>query len=132
MGGALACQAAARLHRQESRRRAERRHARSNFHTTQIGGAQFTNFRTTPSKSRLNFLSLLRGNDQDYALNDAAFDYLDRRRVDPALVAKIRSHEPRRFCNQVPFLEYLANKGIDIFPHSRPSRRSDVYEIPVA
>ncbi|KRD56754.1 transposase [Ensifer sp. Root278] len=91
------------------------RHARSNFHTTQIGGAQFTNFRTTPSKSRLNFLSLLRGSYQDYVLNDAAFDYLDRRRVDPALVAKIRSHEPRRFCNQVPFLEYLASKGIDIF-----------------
>jgi len=41
------------------------RHARANFHTTQIGGAQFTNFRTTPSKSRLNFLSLLRGNYQE-------------------------------------------------------------------
>lgn len=37
------------------------------------------------------------------------------RRADAALVAKIRSHEPQRFCNQVPFLEYLASKGIDIF-----------------
>ncbi|RDL46784.1 hypothetical protein BLJAPNOD_06443 [Ensifer sp. M14] len=91
------------------------RHQRGNFHTTQIGGAHFTAFRTTASKSRLNFLSLLRGNYQDYVLNDAALDYLDGRRADPALVAKIRSHEPRRFCNQVPFLEYLADKGIDIF-----------------
>nr|WP_240545240.1 transposase [Sinorhizobium fredii] len=91
------------------------RHARDSFHTTQIGAEHFTAFRTTASKSRLNFLSLLRGSYQDYVLNDAAFDYLDGRRADPALVAKIRSHEPRRFCDQVPFLEYLAGKGIDIF-----------------
>ena len=43
------------------------------------------------------------------------FGYLDGRHADPALVAKIRGHESRRFCNQVPFLEYLASKGIDIF-----------------
>ncbi|NEI10376.1 hypothetical protein GUK34_37010, partial [Rhizobium leguminosarum] len=42
----------------------------------QIGGADFTVFRTTKSKSRLNFLSLLRGGYQDYVLGDAAFDYL--------------------------------------------------------
>ncbi|PSS64458.1 hypothetical protein C6558_13215 [Ensifer sp. NM-2] len=48
-------------------------------------------------------------------MNDAAFNYLDNRRADPALAAKLHSHEPRRFCNQVPFLEYLAGKGIDIF-----------------
>ncbi|AHK47330.1 conserved hypothetical 36.1 kDa protein (plasmid) [Ensifer adhaerens OV14] len=91
------------------------RHQRDNCHTTQIGAEHFTVFRTTASKSRLNFLSLLRGSYQDYVLNDAAFDYLDNRRADPALAAKLRSHEPRRFCNQVPFLEYLAGKGIDIF-----------------
>ncbi|MGO8381368.1 transposase, partial [Rhizobium ruizarguesonis] len=49
------------------------RHANRNFHTTQIGGEHFTAFRTTASKSRLNFLALLRGNYQDYVLNDAAF-----------------------------------------------------------
>jgi hypothetical protein len=42
------------------------RHAHGNFYTTQIGGEHFTVFRTTKSKSRLNFLSLLRGNYQDY------------------------------------------------------------------
>ena len=48
------------------------RHANRNFHTTHIGGEHFTVFRTAPSKSRLNFLALLRGNYQDYVLNDAA------------------------------------------------------------
>ncbi|MBZ9603348.1 IS66 family transposase [Phyllobacterium chamaecytisi] len=91
------------------------RHAHDNFYTTQIGGQHFTVFRTTKSKSRLNFLSLLRGNYQDYVLNDAAFDYLEDRRGDPSLIARLRTVEPQRFCNQVPFLEHLAHKGIDIF-----------------
>jgi hypothetical protein len=91
------------------------RHAHDNFYTTQIGGEHFTVFRTTASKSRLNFLSLLRGNYQDYVLGDAAFDYLEGRRADPALVARLRTHEPLRFCNQVPFLEHLARNGINIF-----------------
>ncbi|MGV1768000.1 IS66 family transposase [Rhizobium rhizogenes] len=91
------------------------RHAHDNFYTTQIGGKHFTVFRTTKSKSRLNFLSLLRGNYQDYVLNDAAFDYLEERRADPALAAELRGVAPRHFCNQVPYMEYLARRGVDIF-----------------
>ncbi|WP_425337535.1 IS66 family transposase [Rhizobium favelukesii] len=91
------------------------RHAHGNFYTTQIGSDHFTVFRTTKSKSRLNFLSLLRGNYRDYVLNDAAFEYLEERRGDPGLFARLRTFEPQGFCNQVPFLEYLAGKGIDIF-----------------
>ena len=91
------------------------RHAHDNFYTTQIGGEHFTAFRTTKSKSRLNFLSLLRGNYQDYVLNDAALAYLEQRKVDPALLARLRMREPGQFASQVPFLEYLAGKGIDIF-----------------
>jgi hypothetical protein len=92
------------------------RHFHNPCYATQIGGPNFTVFRTTPSKSRLNFLSLLRGNYQDYVLNDAAFDYLDQRYgTDPAIVAGLRTRTPQHFCNEVPFLHYLANKGIDIF-----------------
>ncbi|TWB12171.1 transposase IS66 family protein [Rhizobium sp. ERR 1071] len=91
------------------------RHAHSNFYTTQIGGEHFTVFRTTKSKSRLNFLSLLRGNYRDYVLSDAAFDYLEGRRADPDLAARLHSFEPQRFCNEVPFLEHLASKGVEIF-----------------
>ena len=81
------------------------RHAHANFYTTQIDGEHFTVFRTTKSKSRLYFLSLLRGNYQDYVLNDAAFGYLEDRRVDPALAAELRGVAPRHFCNQVPYME---------------------------
>nr|WP_245294917.1 hypothetical protein [Pararhizobium antarcticum] len=91
------------------------RHANRNFHTTRIGGEHFTAFRTALSKSRLNFLTLLRGNYQDYVLNDAAFAFLQDRQVDPTLLAWLKRSEPRRFANQVPFLAYLAENGIDIF-----------------
>ncbi|MFK4772286.1 hypothetical protein [Rhizobium sp. ZW T2_16] len=50
-----------------------------NFYTTHIGGEHFCAFRTAPSKSRLNFLALLRGNYQDYVLNDAAFTFPEDR-----------------------------------------------------
>ena len=91
------------------------RHAHRNFYTTHIGGEHFTAFRTTSSKSRLNFLALLRGNYQDYVLNDAAFAFLEDRQVDPVLLAPLKRQEPQRFANQVPFLQHLAEHGIDIF-----------------
>ncbi len=79
------------------------RHANRNFHTTQIGGEHFTAFRTAPSKSRLNFLALLRGNYQDYVLNDAAFTFLEDRQVDPALLARLNTRQPRRFAIRFRF-----------------------------
>lgn len=91
------------------------RHSHKNSYTTHIGGPNFTVFRTTKSKSRLNFLSLLRGSYQDYVLNDAAFDYLEKRGFDPAIIARLRGLKPQHFSNQVPFMAHLAGKGIDIF-----------------
>ena len=105
------------------------RHANRDFYTTHIGGQHFTSFRTAPSKSRLNFLALLRGSYQDYVLNEAAFTFLEDRQVDPALLARLNTREPRQFANQVPFLEYLAEQGIDIFDRDmlRPFAEAGVW-----
>ena len=54
------------------------RHARRPGVTTQIGGERFCVFRTSRSKSRLNFLSLLRAGCEDYVVNEATLDYLRR------------------------------------------------------
>lgn len=91
------------------------RHAHSNGYTTQIGGEHFTAFRTTSTKSRLNFLSLLRGSYQDYVLNDAAFAHLERCKADPALVARLETREPQVFPNQLQLLKHLVGRKIDIF-----------------
>jgi hypothetical protein len=49
------------------------RHAGKNGFCTQIGNDWFTWFGTRSSKSRLNFLDLLRAGHTDYVLNDAAY-----------------------------------------------------------
>jgi hypothetical protein len=50
------------------------RHKAKNGFCTQIGNDWFTWFGTTSSKSRLNFLDLLRAGHTDYVLNDAAYN----------------------------------------------------------
>ena len=52
------------------------RHRNANAVCTQIGNDKFAWFGTTPSKSRLNFLDLLRAGHTDYVINDAALDYM--------------------------------------------------------
>ena len=52
------------------------RHRARNGVTTQIGDDRFAFFATTGSKSRQNFLEILRAGHQDYVLNAAAFAYM--------------------------------------------------------
>src|SRR5918993_4536183 len=68
------------------------RHNRPPPVTTQIGGERFTVFRTSRSKSRLNFLSLLRAGGEDYVVNDAALDYLRAQPVEGAVIARLAAH----------------------------------------
>ncbi|WP_245444374.1 hypothetical protein [Microvirga sp. KLBC 81] len=58
------------------------RHARRPGVTTQIGGERFCVFRTSRSKSRLNFLTLLRAGREDYVVNEATLDYLRRQPIE--------------------------------------------------
>lgn len=91
------------------------RHARRECVTTQIGGERFTVFRTGWSKSRLNFLSLLRAGHADYVINDAAIGYMRTRRIDPALIAKLDAGPQKVFPSQAAWLDHLASCSIDIF-----------------
>jgi hypothetical protein len=52
------------------------RHRGANAVCTQIGNDNFAWFGTTGSKSRLNFLELLRAGHTDYVVNDAVLDYM--------------------------------------------------------
>ena len=91
------------------------RHARREGVTTQIGSDRFAVFRTGRSKSRLNFLSLLRAGHEDYVINAAALDYMHSRGVDPALIEKLRGYPQTVFASQTDFLQHLAECSIDIF-----------------
>jgi hypothetical protein len=76
------------------------RHKAKNGYCTQIGNEHFTWFGTRPSKSRLNFLDLLRAGHTDFVLNDAAFDYMRTRALPAMLIASLAAQPERDFADQ--------------------------------
>ncbi|MFB3084086.1 MAG: transposase [Gammaproteobacteria bacterium] len=52
------------------------RHRGKNGYCTHIGNERFAYFKSTASKSRINFLALLRGPHTDYRINEPAMRYL--------------------------------------------------------
>ncbi len=91
------------------------RHARRPGVTTQIGGERFCVFRTSRSKSRLNFLSLLRAGREDYVVNEAALDYLRAQPVEGAVIARLAAHPGQVFHSQMEWWHHLARCSINIF-----------------
>src|SRR5215472_14238496 len=67
--------------------------ARHRGHTgacTQIGNELFASFASTESKSRLNFLEILRGPYTDYVINETAVAYWQRQGLPQAMVDRLR------------------------------------------
>jgi hypothetical protein len=91
------------------------RHARRPGVTTQIGGERFTVFRTSRSKSRLNFLSLLRAGRDEYVVNEAALDYLRRQPVEAAVIARLTKLQGQVFSSQREWWQHLLRCSINIF-----------------
>ncbi len=65
------------------------RHAGRNGFCTQIGNGDFTWFGTRASKSRLNFLDLLRAGHTDYVVNDAAVDSMRSRSLAGPVISRL-------------------------------------------
>ena len=99
------------------------RHRDRNGICTRIGNDRFTWFATTFSKSRLNFLDLLRAGSADYVINPAALDYMRARQLPGPLIARLASHERRRFANQQAWTAHLEELAITPRPsHPDPLR----------
>ncbi len=88
------------------------RHKARNGVTTQIGNDHFTWFATTFSKSRLNFLSLLRAGHGDYVIDAAALAYMRGRHLCGPVVALLAEHESRRFADEAAWTAHLEELGI--------------------
>ena len=96
------------------------RHRGANAVCTQIGNDDFTWFGTTGSKSRMNFLSLLRAGHTDYMINDAALDYMRDHDLASHAVEKLAAHAQRRFATTTAWtghLEELGLAGLDVTPN---------------
>src|SRR5262249_60481159 len=73
--------------------------ARHQGHTgacTQVGNQWFASFASTESKSRLNFLEILRRPRTDYRINETAVAYWHRQKL-PNAVADRLHRAPRAF-----------------------------------
>jgi hypothetical protein len=95
------------------------RHKGRNGFCTQIGNDTFTFFATTGSKSRLNFLGLLRAGHADYVLNGAAFDYMRKRNLPGFIIDKLAAHPCQRFVNENAWREHLERldlTGLKVHP----------------
>ena len=88
------------------------RHRGRNGFCTQIGNDAFTFFATTGSKSRANFLGLLRAGHGDYVLNDQAFAYMCRRNLAGPVITMLAAHPARRFADQAAWNAHLDSLGI--------------------
>ncbi len=95
------------------------RHAGKNGFCTQIGNDWFTWFGTRSSKSRLNFLDLLRTGHTDYVLNDAAYGYMRKHSLSAPLIASLAAQPQTAFADQATWLAHLDRLGftkLDVTP----------------
>jgi hypothetical protein len=88
------------------------RHQGTNAICTQIGNDHFTWFGTTGSKSRLNFLELLRAGYSDYVVNEQALAYMRERALAGPVIQSLTAHAQRRFADAAAFMAHLARLGI--------------------
>ena len=88
------------------------RHAGANEYTTHIGNDRFAWFATRPSKSRLNFLNLLRTGDPDYVINAAALAYLVEHGVPDRVIAALLAVEPQSFADDAAWQAHLDSLGL--------------------
>jgi Transposase IS66 family len=88
------------------------RHKAQNGFCTQIGNDRFTWFGTTASKSRLNFLDLLRAGHGDYVINAEALAYMRSRSLAGSVVQLLARHDDKRFADRAAWQAHLDRLGI--------------------
>jgi hypothetical protein len=88
------------------------RHKATNGFCTQIGNDDFAWFGTSGSKSRLNFLELLRAGHSDYVINDEALAYMRERALARHVVDRLAEHPDKEFSDHKAWNAHLDALGI--------------------
>jgi Transposase IS66 family len=88
------------------------RHQHQNGVCTQLGNDHFAAFVTTASKSRLNFLEVLRAGYADYVINTEALAYMRQRALAGPVIERLAAHPERHFADEAAWLRHLERLGI--------------------
>jgi hypothetical protein len=73
------------------------RHDGKNGYCTHIGNELFAWFQSTDSKSRINFLELLRAGQMDYVINEDALEYMNNQCLAKSILHLLQDHYKKRF-----------------------------------
>ena len=85
------------------------RHNGQNGYCTHIGNHLFAWFKSTATKSRMNFLKLLQANQSDYVINQTAIEYMQHQSLPRYQLAKL-THTV--FTNERKWKSFLFQQGI--------------------
>lgn len=94
------------------------RHQGKNGYCTHIGNELFAWFRSTESKSRINFLSCLQGNVACYVLNVGALAYIEQYKLPNTLLASL-DDEPLHIETKTDWEAWLDKQLIDSPRHRK-------------
>lgn len=95
------------------------RHNGKNGFCTHIGNKLFAWFKSTESKSRINFLDLLRAGSEDYCINEEALRYMKSEKLPETQLQLLENHEQsefrshKRFSNKEEWESYLKRLGFN-------------------
>jgi len=89
------------------------RHRARNGVTTQLGDDRFAFFATGSSKSRGNFLAILRAGHGDYVVNAEALAYMRGHALAGPVVDRLAAHEVKRFADEPSWRAHLEALGLE-------------------
>lgn len=92
------------------------RHDGKNGYCTVICNDYFAWFGSTVSKSRMNFLKLLRGEHEDYVINEAALLYMKGQKLPPFLLEELKE---RHFRDLIQWEKFLTKRKVTDQRHIR-------------
>lgn len=95
------------------------RHAGRNGYCTHIGNSVFAWFESTGSKSRINFLELLRKGHGDYVINEEALWYIQHQSFPHPLFARLVENPDKHLATEADWKRHLGQLGIKKDRHIR-------------
>ena len=95
------------------------RHKGKNGYCTHIGNGIFAWFESSFSKSRINFLGILRAGNKDYVLNGSAFDYMEAHNIPKAQIQRLAGCGRTVFEDSGQWSAALESLGIRTAHHVR-------------
>ena len=88
------------------------RHQGKNGYVTHIGNQYFASFHSSMSKSRVNFLELLRAGQTDYRITASALDYMKAQGLSQVFLDALRSDMVPDFANKAAWEAHMESLGM--------------------